>query len=166
MRIRFSPLPVVVLALLPLAPTTAMAQNHSQIATVRNGVSCPRCNLFQAELGGLQVRAINLSGARLRQADMSLSVLNRARFGNADLRDVNAFGAVMSGASFAGADLGNASFVGTSLRGSDFTGAKLEGTNFSGADLSQARGLTQTQLNRACGDALTQLPHGLAIASC
>lgn len=166
MKIRSRLLPLAALAVLAVGPTTAAAQNQGQIASVRGGASCPHCNLFQAELSGLQASGLNLTGARLRQADLTLAVMNRVRLNGADLRDLNAFGAVMSGANFTSADLENASLVGTSLRGSVWTGAKLEGANLSGADLSQARGLTQTQLNRACGDSSTQLPHGLAIASC
>ncbi|WP_292054144.1 MULTISPECIES: pentapeptide repeat-containing protein [unclassified Brevundimonas] len=162
MRIR---LPIV-LTVLALATTPAVAQNRAQIDSVRNGQSCPRCNLFQADLTRLERSNLNLTGARLRQADLSLTVLNRARLAGADLRDLNAFGAVMQGADFSGADLTNASLVGASLRNADWTGAKLEGANLSGSDLRGARGLSMSQISRACGDSSTQLPQGLNISSC
>ena len=108
----------------------------------------------------------NFAGARLRQADLSLSVINRSSFAKSDLRDVNAYGAVFSLSNFAGADLTHASFVGTFLQGANLTGARLDGTNFSGAEMGRARGLSQAQLNRACGDASTQLPPGLRIPRC
>lgn len=144
----------------------AMAQNAGQIARVRGGQSCAGCNLFQGDFGGLEARGLNLSGSRLRQADLSLSVMNRTNFSRADLRDVEAFGGVFSSSSFAGANLTNASFVGAYLDGANFSGATLAGANFSGARLGRARGLTQSQLNRACGDEATVLPGSLHIPAC
>ena len=44
--------------------------------------------------------------------------------------------------------------------------ANLEGANFSGAEMDRAQGLTQSQLNRACGDASTRLPPGLRLPPC
>lgn len=159
---------LTVLAALTLVATAApaLAQNAGQIARVRGGASCPGCNLFQGSFGGLEARGLNLSGARLRQADLSLTVMNRTRFTNADLRDVNAYGAVFSSSNFAGANLTNASFVGAYLQGSNFSRATLNGANFSGAQLTRTTGLTQSQLNRACGDSSTELPSGLRIPAC
>ena len=81
-------------ALLALAATfiasPAAAQNAGQIARVKAGASCPGCNLFQADLTGLEKSGQNLSRSRLRQAELSLVVMNRASFAGADLRDVNA----------------------------------------------------------------------------
>ena len=114
----------------------------------------------------MEVRGLNLAGARLRQADLSLTVMNRTRFSRADMRDVEAYGGVFSGSNFAGADLTNASFVGAYLEGASFAGATLSGTNLSGAQLARATGLTQAQLNRACGDGSTVLPRGLRIPAC
>ncbi len=144
----------------------AAAQNAGQIARVRGGASCAGCNLFQGDFAGLQARGLNLGGARLRQADLSLSVMNRTRFSNADLRDVEAYGGVFSSSNFAGANLGNASFVGAYLDGSNFRGATLAGANFAGASLERATGLTQGRLNQACGDEATRLPRGLTIPHC
>ena len=152
-------------AALALAPP-ASAQNAGQIATARKGADCPRCNLFQADFSGLELKGRNFAGARLRQADLSLSVMNRSNFGGTDLRDVNAYGGVFSSANFAGADLTHASFVGTYLEGADFSGARLDGTNLSGAEMGRARGLSQAQLNRACGDGATRLPPGLRVPGC
>lgn len=159
------------LAALLLALTTglalpAAAQNRSQIDSVLRGQSCAGCNLFQGSFSGLSGNGINLAGARLRQSDLSLATLNRARLNGTDMRDVEAYGAVFSGANFSGANLSNASFVGTWLQGASFSNAILEGTNFSGADLSRATGLTQRQLNLACGDEATKLPSGLQVSAC
>lgn len=153
-------------ALLVATALPAAAQNAGQIARVRGGASCASCNLFQGNFSGLEARGLNLSGARLRQADLSLAVMNRTRFANADLRDVEAFGGVFSSSNFSGANLTNASFVGAHLDGARFSGATLTGVNFSGASLRRATGLTQGRLNQACGDEATVLPAGLAVPRC
>jgi uncharacterized protein YjbI with pentapeptide repeats len=161
--------PILILATVTAMTLTALpasAQSAGQIARVRGGASCQGCNLFQGDFSGLEARGLNLSGARLRQSDLSLSVMNRTRFTNADLRDVEAYGAVFSNSSFAGADLTNASFVGAFLEGADFSGATLSGANFSGASLARATGLSQSRLNQACGDEATRLPGGLRIPRC
>ena len=152
------------IALMMTAP--ASAQNAGQIAKAKHGASCPGCNLFQADFAGLEVTGLNFTGARLRQSDLSLSVMNRTSFRQTDLRDVNAYGAVFSSSNFSGADLTHASFVGTYLQGANLAGARLDGTNFSGAEMGRAQGLRQGQLDHACGDAQTQLPAGMRIPHC
>ena len=67
-----------------------------------------------------------LSGADLTNADLS-----RVNLSIADLRDAN-----LSGADLTGADLSDAG---------------LSGTNLTGANLSDTKGLTQEQLDYACG---------------
>ena len=158
--------PLVLAAALIALATPSLAQNPGQIARVRGGASCPGCNLFQGDFSGMERRGLNLSGARLRQANLSLAVMNRTRFSNADLRDVEAYGGVFSSSNFSGANLTNASFVGAYLEGASFSGATLSGTNFSGAQLGRATGLSQRQLDRACGDAATTLPGSLRIPAC
>lgn len=148
------------------AAAPALAQNAGQIDHARRGASCPKCNLFQADFGGAQLKGKNFAGARLRQANLSVSVMNHTNFSGADLRDADASAGVFSSASFAGADLTNATFVGAYLQGANFRGARLSGVNFSGAEMDHAVGLTQAQLNGACGDASTQLPRGLRVNAC
>ncbi len=156
----------LIAAALAAVASPVLAQNAGQISSVRAGRSCPGCNLFQGDFSGLEARGLNLASARLRQSDLSLSVMNRTRFSNADLRDVEAYGGVFSGSSFAGANLTNASFVGAYLEGANFSRATLAGTNLSGAQLARATGLTQGQLNQACGDSSTVLPASLRIPAC
>ena len=69
-------------------------------------------------------------------------------------------------ADFASADLTHSSFVGAFLQGANFSGAKLVGTNFSGAEMDRASGLTQHQLDEACGDSSTKLPAALHLPAC
>jgi uncharacterized protein YjbI with pentapeptide repeats len=153
-------------ATLALAVHPALAQNASQIEHARNGGSCPRCNLVQADFSNLEMKGRNFAGARLRQSDMSAAVMNHTTFAGGDLRDLNAYGTVFTGANFAGTNLTNASFVGAYLQGANFRGATLTGVNFSGAEMDRAVGLTQAQLAGACGDDTTSLPRGLHLRPC
>jgi uncharacterized protein YjbI with pentapeptide repeats len=152
-------------AVLVLA-TGTKAQDAGQIAAVKNGGNCPGCNLFQADLAYIDLPGIALNGARLRQADLSLVTMNDANFSKADLSSTNAFGGRFSGANFAQTDLTRANFTGAYLGFANFTGAKLAGMVLSGAELTGARGLTQSQLNLACGDGSTILPAGMSIPHC
>jgi len=52
------------------------------------------------------------------------------------------------------------------MDGADLTGAKTSITSFLGTDLTKVKGLTQAQLNVACGDAKTRLPPGLRVHTC
>jgi uncharacterized protein YjbI with pentapeptide repeats len=153
-------------AAMAVAALPVQAQNAGQIARTRAGASCPGCNLFQADFGGLTLKGKNFAGARLRQADLSAGIFNHTRFSHTDMRDVNGYGALFSGADLAGANLTHATFVGAYFEGANLAGAILDGANFSGAELNRARGLSQARLNHACGDASTKLPAGMTIPSC
>jgi len=153
--------------LLILAPAmAAQAQDSAQISRVQSGQSCTGCNLFQADLSYRDLPGIDVSGSRLRQADLSLATMNGARFDNANLSVANLFGARFSGASFRNADLSNSVLVGTYFGNAFMTRANLSGANLSGAELETVRGLIQSQLNAACGDDSTRLPAGLVISYC
>ena len=47
-----------------------------------------------------------------------------------------------------------------------YRGAKLNGVNIAGAEMDKAVGLTQRQLDGACGDEKTQLPPRLHVPAC
>jgi uncharacterized protein YjbI with pentapeptide repeats len=158
--------PVLLAAALAALASPAIAQSTGQIAHTKAGADCPSCNLFQADLAGVELNGRNYAKARLRQSDMTMAVLGRTNFAGADLRDVNAFAGVFTSSNFAGADLTNSSWVGAHFAGANLRGAKLAGANFSGAEMAGASGLTQTQLNAACGDASTTLPGGLTVPAC
>ncbi len=66
-----------------------------------------------------------------------------------------------------------ADLIRANLQSANLQGAKFRGlfgfvpvTNFAGADLTGARGLTQQQLDEACGDEETKLPPDLTIEPC
>ncbi len=158
------------IALIVLALTTvsapALAQNADQIAAVKAGRSCIGCNLFQADFDYENISGRNLSRSRLRQADMTAAEADRSNFSRADLSIANMYGIRATGANFSGANLSQASLVGGYFAGANFTGANLSGADLSGIEARNARGLTQAQLNSACGDEATELPRGLRIRSC
>ncbi|MEM9053742.1 MAG: pentapeptide repeat-containing protein [Pseudomonadota bacterium] len=149
-----------------LFASSVAAQDAGQIASVQNGKSCSGCNLFQADLAYRDSKKLDLSGARLRQADLSLTTYDDVNLSGANLSVANLFGARFNRANLSKANLQDAVAVGTYFGSSNFAGATLSGANLSGADLSIARGLTQAQLNQACGDASTRLPKGKTIPSC
>lgn len=157
---------LAVIAIFLSASSVALAQDAAQIARVQSGQSCAGCNLFQAELGYLDLPDIDLSGSRLRQANLALATMNRTKFDNANLSVANLFGARFTRASFRNADLSNAILVGAYFGSANLSGANLASANISGAEMATAIGLTQAQLNQACGDGSTQLPAGLRVPPC
>ncbi|WP_018147010.1 pentapeptide repeat-containing protein [Henriciella marina] len=153
-------------AALAVLALPAAAQNAGEIAKVRNGQSCPGCNLFQADLAYYDASNINVSGARLRQSDMQLGTFDDWNLSGANLSVANLFGVRFNASNFSNANFENATLVGGYFGSSNFSGANLSGANLSGADLHLARGLTQGQLDRACGDRATRLPDGLRVPRC
>ena len=146
--------------------TSAVAQTASQIASVKAGKSCADCNLFQADLSYSDLSGKTFAGARLRQSEMSLATADSTNFSRTDLSIANLYGVRATGANFARANLERAILVGGYFSSANFAGANLADTNLSGAELAGARGLTQAQLSKACGDAETTLPRGLTVPAC
>ena len=147
-------------------PITNQAARDATTERVRGGAACPRCDLFQADLSYRNLQGRDFSGSRLRQADLQISTADRARFSGANLSLANLFGARFSNADFSNANLSGANLVGAYLGGARFSGAVLRDANLAGAELDHAVGLTQAQLNAACGDASTVLPQGLTVPIC
>ncbi|HEY5347103.1 MAG TPA: pentapeptide repeat-containing protein [Rhizomicrobium sp.] len=129
----------------PLADPAAVALLHSGIH------DCKGCNLQGADLTNTCVKAHDLSGADFDGANATLMCMSYANFSGASFRSTN-----LSGANLAHAD----------LDGADMTGAQTTITSFKGADLSRAKGLTQAQLDAACGDAQTRAPAGMTVHVC
>ena len=157
---------LLISGLVALLAAPAYAQSPGEIARVQAGQSCPGCNLFQADLAYRNLPGVNVSGSRLRQADLSLATMNNANFETADLSVANLFGARFTSANFRNADLSRVTAVGAHFGGANLSGAQLDGANLSGAELHESHGLTQSQLNTACGDQSTRLPRGLTIPAC
>jgi uncharacterized protein YjbI with pentapeptide repeats len=108
----------------------------------------------------------DLSGRILTGARMTNSNFSRSDFSNAVLAHADGTGSRFEGANFTDADLAGARFVRASLLRARFRGARLDRADLSGADLRQARGLTQAQLDQACGDGRTRLPRGMRVERC
>ena len=70
-------------------------------------------------------------------------------------------GARLDDANLRHAELARADLRGATLASADVTGAYTHLTRLEGADLSRVAGLTQGQLDLACGDEETLIPAGL-----
>jgi uncharacterized protein YjbI with pentapeptide repeats len=127
------------------ADAVAVARIHAGI------VDCAGCRLAGADLSNTCVKGRDLRGADFDGANASLMCMSYADF---------------SGATFRGADLSGANLAHAGLDGADLSGARTTITSFKGTDLSRAQGLTQAQLDAACGDTETRPPAGLKIHSC
>ncbi|MEQ1616958.1 MAG: pentapeptide repeat-containing protein [Terricaulis sp.] len=147
-------------------PIVSQSERDAIAARVRDGAACAGCDLFQAELAYHDISGRDFSGSRLRQAELSLVTADHARFRAANLSLANMFGGRFSRADFTEANLSHSIGVGGYFGGARFDNARIDGMNFSGAELANATGLTQAQLNTACGDANTTLPAGMTIPRC
>jgi uncharacterized protein YjbI with pentapeptide repeats len=147
-------------------PITSQAERDAAAGRVRAGASCAGCDLFQVDLAYQRIAGRNFAAARIRQADLSLATADRAIFHSANLSLSNLFGARLAHADFTDANLEQATLVGAYLGYANFRGAVMTGADLSGAELEGAGGLTQAQLDEACGDPRTALPAGLTIPNC
>ncbi|MDR3527858.1 MAG: pentapeptide repeat-containing protein [Rhizomicrobium sp.] len=143
-----------ILAAVGLIALTAMisARAETGVASIRAGNhNCPHCVLTGADLTNQCVKGGDLTGANFDSAKLVVACMSKANF---------------RGASFRGADLSGANLADSKLDDADLTGAILVITSIKGTDFSRAKGLTQAQLDGACGDAKTRLPAGLTVRVC
>jgi len=115
-------------------------------------------DLHRADLHCTDLRQAELDGADLHCADLHRADLHDAALEWADLHRADLHEADLQGAVLREADLHQAD-----LHGADLSEADLEHADLRGADLTRVKGLTQTQLNAALGDATTRLPSGLVV---
>lgn len=141
------------------APLAAAAQLGTP--SLSPGSTCVSCNLAEADLSGADLRRVSLVAANLAGADLSGADLS-----GANLVATNLSGAELDGTRLTATHLTAANLAGADLRGAELTEATLRGVNLSGADMRGAVGLTQDQLDDACGDAATRLPEGLTVPEC
>ena len=97
------------------------------------------------------VKGAPLQGADLRHTDASRAFLAKADLGYAKLQ----------GADLSFANLQGANLVFANLQGADLFRANLRGADLQGANLTEAKDVTREQLDEACGDDKTKLPHYL-----
>ena len=116
-------------------------------------------NLFGANLKGANLFMGNLVGSSLQAANLKGASLIKAILAEADLRSVAFVDVDLTSADLSGADLYSAFFDGANL-----LNTSLYRANVSGAYFSEAKNLTQRQLDFACvmrGSKFPELPEGL-----
>ncbi len=138
-------------------------------------------NLNHAELRGTTLSeakliASNFTMADLRKADLTGSDFSRSDFSRAKLISTDAMGAVFAGAvfyksnlgrgDFTGADFTDAQFIDTKFGDANVANANFSGANLSGSSLYKIVGLSQKQLDVACGSSDTHLPAGFSLKTC
>ena len=114
--------------------------------------------------GFLKVSAIgaNFSSAELQRADFRGAALKGANFEKAELGRGNFKGATLTNTRFSYANLSRADLTQIVFEGPlQFDQAFMYLTRIEGLDLSASKGLTQLQIDLACGDAKTKLPSGI-----
>ena len=149
--------------------------------TILTNSSARGADFTSAKFNDADMTGTMAQGAIFNDANLNITLLSSSQFSGASFRAVNLSGSYGDKSIFFSAD-----FTGANISGSDFTKAILDkaifkdailfethmeraslvGTDFSGADLSLVTGLTQKQLDAACGDAKTKLPEGLTILTC
>ena len=132
--------------------------------------------LRDATLTQAKLTASHFMGADMRRADLSDGTFMGSDFSGADLSSANARGADFTGAvmrkarlpmvTLDGADLSGADLQGVRAVDASFEGTVFDDANIAGADMRSARGLSQAQLDTACGDSETRLPLSLSVPYC
>jgi uncharacterized protein YjbI with pentapeptide repeats len=139
-------------AVIPAQADPSLKADPKAVARLEAGiVDCPGCQLAGANLFNTCVKAKNLRGANFDGANATLMCMSFADF---------------RGASFRGAILDAANLGSARLDGADITGARTRITSFAGTDLTRVKGLTQSQLDAACGDTKTKVPAGMKVHFC
>ena len=127
-----------------------------------DGANFSRIEGYRTVFTGVSAKDASFASAELQRADFTGADLTGADFQKSELGRANFQDATITGTSFAFANLARAELQGAKYEGPiDFTGAFTFITRFDGLDLSQAKGLTQSQVDEACGTAETKLPEGL-----
>jgi uncharacterized protein YjbI with pentapeptide repeats len=121
-------------------------------------------NLSEAKIADADLNDADLSNAKLNGADLTGAGLTGANLTGASLAGAYLTGASLAGAKLTGAILIGANLTGANLTGANLTGAKLTGANLSYADLTRAD-LEQQHLDAACGSD-AKLPSGLTLKPC
>lgn len=135
-----------------LIPVSYVSPNRADVDSIKGGNhNCPHCDLTGADLTNTCVKNGDVQGAKFDNAKLVLMCMSFANF---------------TGASFRGADMAGANLAHAIVDGADFTGATLAITSIKGTDLRKALGLTQSQIDAACGDADTKVPDGLKVHTC
>lgn len=127
-----------------------------------DGANFTQIEGYRTNFSGLSAKGASFRGAEMQRSSLANAVLTGADFEKAELGRVDFSGATLGDNSFAFANLARAGFKSAKIEGFlDFSGAYMFLTRIEGIDLSAAKGLTQAQIDLACGDPSTKLPTGL-----
>jgi hypothetical protein len=134
------------------------------------GADLTRANLIRADLTGAHLIRANLTGAYLTGANLTHADLTGANLTGAyltlvSLTDANLTGSHLTRADLTPPDLTGANLTDASLIRADLTEANLTEANLTGANLTHTQGITQSQLDLACGVGAKLPPH-LALQPC
>jgi uncharacterized protein YjbI with pentapeptide repeats len=127
-----------------------------------NGADLSGAVLFRAELIGATLNGADLSGADLSGAKLNGAWLGTSIPSNSSVVDPRS-GVIEN---LGGANLSKANLSFANLSGADLFKVDLSGANLSDALISDVKNLTQTQLDKACGNANTKLPEDLTLKPC
>ena len=119
------------------APGSAETRNFRAIEALATRLSCPFCDLSNAQLAGRDLTDANLQGANLTGADLSGANLSGAILSRANLTNANLANANLGRSAQGPADLVAANLTGASLAGADLDGTDLQYTDLSQTDLAQ-----------------------------
>ncbi len=145
------------------------------------GVKGDKVNMNRAVLRSSTLSDVNLVSsnfilADLHKADLTGGNFTNSNFTKARLKSTDAMGAIFVNANFTKAKLDRGDFTGSDFSGAKFIGTKFgdaevkdanfAGADFSGAEMAELSGLTQSQLDSACGSKETQLPKDFSLKIC
>ncbi len=117
---------------------------------------------YRASFVGVNLKNATFVKAEMTRADFTDADLSGVNFEKADLNRAVFRGASLTGVNFPFVSLSRADFRDSKFTGSiDFTGAYFFLTRIEGVNLSEAKGLEQSQIDISCGNDKTQLPAGL-----
>lgn len=140
-----------------------------------------RVNMNEAKMADVTLVEAKFKSSVLSKSDMRRADMSRSEFSGTNFNGANLSRALASNANFTGsrfqktdlqyANLSNAILDKGVFHGTQFFGANLQDASFADADLSgafmsNAVGLKQAQLDKACGNEHTRLPVGLFVRYC
>ncbi len=130
---------------------------HAKWIENPKGSDGSRANFCEADLSSANFVMAMLVGVNFRKATLQRANLTRANLTRADFTEARLHEANLEEAMLHEAVFQDAEFEAASLQD-----AMLYQANLHGADLSKVTGLNQYQINMACLDKHTKLPHGLS----
>ena len=144
----------------------AMMVNANLQRTRLKEANLQSADLTKAQGGRANFEEANLAGAILSKAELPRTNFTEANLTDTDLSKAEFGRTVFDGADLTGADLtyaniSRAHVVDAKRAGVNLTGAYTLLARFEGTDLSETVGLSQEQLEIACGDGDTQIPADL-----